>query len=175
MNPMDRQKEGQKPQGQDRQPGVESKMDPKPLLEDPDYKGSGKLKGKVALITGGDSGIGAAAAIAYAKEGANLAILYLDEHSDAERTKKRAEEEQAECLLIPGDVGDEPHCQKAVRQVIDHYGKIDILVNNAAEQHPQNGILDITTEQLEKTDKHVFNVPYDKSCTAAFAKRERHY
>ncbi|APH34938.1 MULTISPECIES: SDR family oxidoreductase [Bacillus] len=151
MNPMDRQTEGQKPQVQKRQPGIESDMEPKPLLEDPDVKGSGRLKGKVAVITGGDSGIGAAAAIAYAKEGADLAILYLDEHADAERTKKRAEEYQAECLLIPGDVGDEAHCQKAVRQVLDHYGKIDILVNNAAEQHPQNGILDITAEQLEKT------------------------
>lgn len=151
MNPMDRQTEGQKPQVQNRQPGIESDMEPKPLLEDPDVKGSGRLKGKVAVITGGDSGIGAAAAIAYAKEGADLAILYLDEHADAERTKKRAREYQADCLLIPGDVGDEAHCQKAVRQVLDHYGKIDILVNNAAEQHPQNGILDITAEQLEKT------------------------
>lgn len=151
MNPIDRQTEGQKPQVQNRQPGIESDMEPKPLLEDPDVKGSGRLKGKVAVITGGDSGIGAAAAIAYAKEGADLAILYLDEHADAERTKKRAREYQADCLLIPGDVGDEAHCQKAVRQVLDHYGKIDILVNNAAEQHPQNGILDITAEQLEKT------------------------
>lgn len=94
MNPMDRQTEGQKPQVQNRQPGIESDMEPKPLLEDPDVKGSGRLKGKVAVITGGDSGIGAAAAIAYAKEGADLAILYLDEHADAENEKA--------CGRIPG-------------------------------------------------------------------------
>lgn len=89
MNPMDRQTEGQEPQRQDRQPGIESEMNPLPLTEDRDYKGSGKLKGKVAIITGGDSGIGRAAAIAYAKEGADVSILYLDEHSDAEETRTK--------------------------------------------------------------------------------------
>ncbi|OLQ57579.1 NAD(P)-dependent oxidoreductase [Bacillus licheniformis] len=151
MNPMDRQTEGQEPQHQDRQPGIESEMNPLPLSEDEDYQGSGKLKGKAAIITGGDSGIGRAAAIAYAKEGADVAILYLDEHSDAEETRKRIEEEHVRCLLIPGDVGDENHCEKAVRQTVDHFGKLDILVNNAAEQHPQDSILNISTEQLEKT------------------------
>ncbi|WP_445429700.1 SDR family oxidoreductase [Bacillus atrophaeus] len=151
MNPMDRQTEGQKPQHQDRQPGIESKMEPLPLTEDPDYKGSGKLKGKTAIITGGDSGIGKAAAIAYAKEGANIAILYLEEHADAEETKQRIEQAGADCLLIPGDVGDEEHCKKAVEQTAKHFGGLDILVNNAAEQHPQNDILDISTEQLEQT------------------------
>ncbi|MGG1245057.1 SDR family oxidoreductase [Bacillus cabrialesii] len=151
MNPMDRQTEGQEPQHQDRQPGIESEMNPLPLSEDEDYQGSGKLKGKAAIITGGDSGIGRAAAIAYAKEGADVAILYLDEHSDAEETRKRIEEEHVRCLLIPGDVGDENHCEKAVQQTVDHFGKLDILVNNAAEQHPQDSILNISTEQLEKT------------------------
>ncbi|MDU0156843.1 SDR family oxidoreductase [Bacillus cabrialesii] len=151
MNPMERQTEGQEPQHQDRQPGIESEMNPLPLSEDEDYQGSGKLKGKAAIITGGDSGIGRAAAIAYAKEGADVAILYLDEHSDAEETRKRIEEEHVRCLLIPGDVGDENHCEKAVQQTVDHFGKLDILVNNAAEQHPQDSILNISTEQLEKT------------------------
>ncbi|MBL4975758.1 SDR family oxidoreductase [Bacillus halotolerans] len=151
MNPMDRQTEGQEPQRQDRQPGIESEMNPLPLSEDRDYKGSGKLKGKVAIITGGDSGIGRAAAIAYAKEGADVSILYLDEHSDAEETRKQIEQENVRCLLIPGDVGDEKHCEQAVQQTVDHFGKLDILVNNAAEQHPQDSILDISTEQLEKT------------------------
>lgn len=114
MNPMDRQTEGQEPQHQDRQPGIESKMNPLPLSEDEDYRGSGKLKGKVAIITGGDSGIGRAAAIAFAKEGADISILYLDEHSDAEETRKRIEKENVRCLLIPGDVGDENHCEQAV-------------------------------------------------------------
>ncbi|MDG0766241.1 SDR family oxidoreductase [Bacillus halotolerans] len=151
MNPKDRQTEGQEPQRQDRQPGIESEMNPLPLSEDRDYKGSGKLKGKVAIITGGDSGIGRAAAIAYAKEGADVSILYLDEHSDAEETRKQIEQENVRCLLIPGDVGDEKHCEQAVQQTVDHFGKLDILVNNAAEQHPQDSILDISTEQLEKT------------------------
>ncbi|MEC2183282.1 SDR family oxidoreductase [Bacillus spizizenii] len=151
MNPMDRQTEGQAPQHQDRQPGIESEMNPLPLSEDEDYQGSGKLKGKVAIITGGDSGIGRAAAIAFAKEGADVSILYLDEHSDAEETRKRIEKENVRCLLIPGDVGDENHCEQAVQQTVDHFGKLDILVNNAAEQHPQDNILNISTEQLEKT------------------------
>ncbi|MCY7788673.1 SDR family oxidoreductase [Bacillus inaquosorum] len=151
MNPMDRQTEGQEPQHQDRQPGIESEMNPLPLSEDENYQGSGKLKGKVAIITGGDSGIGRAAAIAFAKEGADISILYLDEHSDAEETRKRIEKEHVRCLLIPGDVGDENYCEQAVQQTVDHFGKLDILVNNAAEQHPQDSILNISTEQLEKT------------------------
>ncbi|MEC1261765.1 SDR family oxidoreductase [Bacillus swezeyi] len=151
MNPANRQTEGQKAQKQDRQPGAEHKMEPLPLREDRDYQGSGKLKGKTALITGGDSGIGRAAAIAYAKEGANVAIMYLDEYEDAKETKERIEQEGVECLLIPGDVGDETQCKTSVQKTADHFGRLDILVNNAAEQHPQKGIEDISTEQLEKT------------------------
>ncbi|TWJ73073.1 General stress protein 39 [Bacillus paralicheniformis] len=126
-------------------------MVPLPLSEDRDYKGSGKLKGKTAIITGGDSGIGRAAAIAYAKEGADIAVMYLDEHKDAEETKERIEQEGAKCLLIPGDVGDEAHCKTSVEKAVNHFGGLDILVNNAAEQHPQKGIEDISTEQLEQT------------------------
>ncbi|MEC1532259.1 SDR family oxidoreductase [Bacillus haynesii] len=151
MNPANRQTDGQKAQKQEKQPGAEHKMVPLPLAEDRDYKGSGKLKGKTAIITGGDSGIGRAAAIAYAKEGADIAVMYLDEHKDAEETKERIEQEGAECLLIPGDVGDEAHCKTSVEKAVNHFGGLDILVNNAAEQHPQKGIEDISTEQLEQT------------------------
>ncbi|MEC1870068.1 SDR family oxidoreductase [Bacillus paralicheniformis] len=151
MNPANRQTDGQKAQKQEKQPGAEHKMVPLPLSEDRDYKGSGKLKGKTAIITGGDSGIGRAAAIAYAKEGADIAVMYLDEHKDAEETKERIEQEGAKCLLIPGDVGDEAHCKTSVEKAVNHFGGLDILVNNAAEQHPQKGIEDISTEQLEQT------------------------
>lgn len=138
-------------QHQDRQPGIESEMTPQPRSEDPNYRGSGKLEGRVALITGGDSGIGRAVAITYAIEGADVAIVYLDEHGDAEETRRRIEEEGRRCLLIAGDVGNEQFCRGAVQQTVTTLGKLDILVNNAAEQHPQKSIEDITEEQLERT------------------------
>jgi NAD(P)-dependent dehydrogenase (short-subunit alcohol dehydrogenase family) len=139
------------PQEQHRQPGLESKMTPKPEAEKEEYKGSGKLRGKVALITGGDSGIGRAVAIAFAKEGANVAISYLDEHGDAAETQKQVEAEGRKCILLPGDIGDEAHCRKIVQETVDKLGRLDCLVNNAAEQHPQKRIQDITAEQLERT------------------------
>ena len=139
------------PQTQDRQPGLESQMTPRPDADDPLYRGSGKLRGRVALITGGDSGIGRAVAILYAREGADVAISYLDEHSDAEETRRLVEKEGRRCILIPGDVGDEAHCREAVERTVRELGKLDILVNNAAEQHPQENIEDITAEQLERT------------------------
>lgn len=139
------------PQHQDRRPGLESEMNPRPMAEDPQYRGSGKLSGKVALITGGDSGIGRAVAIAYAKEGADVAIVYLNEHGDAEETRKQVEEEGRRCLLLAGDIGYEPFCQQAVEQTVAQLGRLDILVNNAAEQHPQQRIEDISAEQLERT------------------------
>lgn len=145
------QKQQQPPQHQDRQPGIESEMTPRPVAEDRKYKGSGKLLNKVALITGGDSGIGRAVAIIYAKEGADVAISYLDEHSDAEETKRQVEQEGRRCILIPGDVGSEQHCFQAVEQTVNAFGKLDILVNNAAVQYPQENIEDITEAQLEKT------------------------
>ncbi|MBP1995598.1 SDR family oxidoreductase [Paenibacillus eucommiae] len=149
------------PQHQDRQPGIESEMTPKPIAVDPKYKGSGKLQGKTAIITGGDSGIGRAAAVCYAAEGANLAIIYLDEHSDAEETKRLIENEGGQCLLIAGDIGEEAFCAEAVKQTVDKFGRLDILVNNAAEQHPQAKIEDITQQQLEKTFRtNIFSMFY---------------
>ena len=141
----------QPPQEQDQQPGVESQMTPQPKSDDPQYRGSGKLQGKVALITGGDSGIGRAVAIAYAKEGADVAIMYLNEHDDAKQTKQLVEKHGRRAVAIAGDIGDETFCQQAVQQTVDEFGKLDILVNNAAEQHPQESIEDISTQQLERT------------------------
>ncbi|MEQ6375452.1 SDR family oxidoreductase [Bacillaceae bacterium S4-13-56] len=145
------QGQGQPPQHQDRQPGLESQMNPLPEVIKSSYKPSGKLKGKVAVITGGDSGIGRAISVHYAQEGANVAIVYLDEHEDAEKTKTMVEETGQKCLLISGDIGNSAFCETAIQQVLNTFEKIHILVNNSAEQHPQQSILDITNEQLEKT------------------------
>ena len=139
------------PQHQNEQPGVESEMSPQPLSMDSAYKGSGKLNNKIAIITGGDSGIGKAVAIYFAKEGSDVVIVYLNEHQDAEETKKLVEAEGRKCLLLAGDIGDEAFSQEIVTKTIEQFGKINILVNNAAEQHPQKSLLDITTQQLEKT------------------------
>ncbi len=141
----------QPPQHQEHQPGIESQMTPTPKADDVRYQGSEKLKNKVALITGGDSGIGRAVAIFFAKEGADVAIIYLDEHQDAEETQRLVEKEGQKCLLIAGDIGDENFCQQAVQKTIDEFGQLHILINNAAEQHPQESIEDITAEQLERT------------------------
>ncbi|MFH5187499.1 SDR family oxidoreductase [Paenibacillus sp. TAB 01] len=138
-------------QHQERQPGVETEMKPQPKSVDRRYRGSGKLEGKTAIITGGDSGIGKAAAVCFAAEGADIAIVYLDEREDAEETRRLIEAEGRSCLLIQGDVGEEDFCRDAVERTIGAYGKLDILVNNAAEQHPQPGLEDITQEQLERT------------------------
>jgi NAD(P)-dependent dehydrogenase (short-subunit alcohol dehydrogenase family) len=152
---MDTDKPGggsqQPAQHQDHQPGIESEMIPRPRAEDHKYKGSDKLKGKVAIITGGDSGIGRAVAIFYAKEGADVAIIYYDEHGDAKETKRQVEEEGRRCLTIAGDIGDERFCREAVDRTVKELGGLDILVNNAAEQHPQESIEDISAEQLERT------------------------
>ncbi|MGH4125259.1 MAG: SDR family oxidoreductase [Clostridium sp.] len=148
-------------QKQNKQPGLESLMNPRPIFENPDCIGSGKLINKVALITGGDSGIGKAIALSYAREGADIAIVYLDEHEDAEETKKLIEIKGRKCILIPGDIGEDAFCNEAVTKTINELGKIDILVNNAAEQHPQNSIEDITVDQLEKTFKtNIFSMFY---------------
>jgi NAD(P)-dependent dehydrogenase (short-subunit alcohol dehydrogenase family) len=133
------------------QPGREHLMEPKPVSQDPKYKAAGKLEGKVALITGGDSGIGRAVALVYAMEGADVAIVYLDEHKDAEDTKRMVEEKGRRCLTIAGDVGEEGFCHQAVEQTVEEFGRLDILVNNAAEQHPQEDIEKISAEQLERT------------------------
>jgi NAD(P)-dependent dehydrogenase (short-subunit alcohol dehydrogenase family) len=132
-------------------PGTEQAMKPKPKSEDDSVPAAGKLKGKVALITGGDSGIGKAVALLFAKEGADIAIVYLSEHKDAEETKQGIEAHGRKAVLIPGDVSSEQFCQDAVKKVSAEFGKIDILVNNAAYQKTQEKIEDITEEQLDKT------------------------
>lgn len=148
-------------QHQSKHPGMECTMNPKPIFDNPNYKGSNKLKDKVALITGGDSGIGRAVAVAYAKEGANLAIVYYDEHEDAEETKKIIEGLGRKCLLIPGDITDNKFCNNAIQKTINEFKQLHILVNNAAVQYAQNSILDITDEQLEKTFKtNIFSMFY---------------
>jgi NAD(P)-dependent dehydrogenase (short-subunit alcohol dehydrogenase family) len=139
------------PQHQNQQPGIESQMNPQPEFDNTAYKAAGKLKDKVALITGGDSGIGRAIALAYAKEGADVVLVYLSEHGDAEETKRHVENAGRKCLHVAGDIGDESFCQQMINQVVQEFGKLDILVNNAAEQHPQESIEDITSEQLERT------------------------
>lgn len=141
----------QPPQHQDRQPGLESEMTPKPRAEDPSYRGSGKLAHKVALITGGDSGIGKAVAIAFAKEGADVAIAYLNEHDDAAKAKQEVEQEGRRCITLAGDVGDEGFCRQLVQRTVDTLGRLDVLVNNAAEQHLRDSIEQISAEQLERT------------------------
>ena len=148
---MPKEKKLQPPQHQKRQPGREHKMKPRPKAEREKQRGSGKLRDKVAIITGGDSGIGRAVAIAFAKEDADVAVVYLEEEKDANETKRLVEREDRKCLLIAGDVGQEKFCQKAVEDTINELGKIDILVNNAAEQHPQDSIEEITEKQLERT------------------------
>lgn len=141
----------QPPQHQDQRPGKESEMTPRPKAVDAKYKGSDKLRDKVALITGGDSGIGRAVAIVFAREGADVVIVYLNEHDDADETKRLVEQEGRRCLAIAGDIGDEPFCQHCVEQTIKEFGHLDILINNAAEQHPQESIENISAEQLERT------------------------
>ena len=135
---------------EDREPGHESQLEPKPDWT-PRYPGSGRLKGKVALVTGADSGIGRAVAVLYAREGADVAILYLCEHDDAALTKRAVEAEGRRAITIAGDIGDKQFCEKAVKQTVDELGRLDILVNNAGEQHPDKDIRDITEEQLKRT------------------------
>lgn len=159
------------PQVQTKQPGMESLMDPKPISDNPEYKGSGKLKGKVALITGGDSGIGKAIAVTFAKEGADVAIAYLDEHQDGAATKNMVEETGSSCMLLTGDIGEESVCKKIVNDVINQYKHLDIIINNAAEQHPQNSIEDISEDQLLKTFKtNIFSYFYITKAALPFLK-----
>lgn len=148
---MTQQEARQPPQHQDVQPGHQDRMTPRPSSERPEYRGSGKLRDKVALITGGDSGIGRATAILFAREGAKVGFVYLNEDRDAEETRRLVEAEGQPCTAIRGDLGDEAMCRRAVEQMLGEHGRIDILVNNAAEQHPRQKLEDITAEQLERT------------------------
>ncbi len=135
---------------EDALPGHESELEPKPDWE-PRYPGSGRLEGKVALITGADSGIGRAVAALYAREGADIAILYLCEHDDAKKTKAIVEAEGRKAIAIAGDVGDKAFCERAVKETVDRLGRLDILVNNAGEQHYDEEIEEVTEEQLKRT------------------------
>jgi NAD(P)-dependent dehydrogenase (short-subunit alcohol dehydrogenase family) len=139
------------PQTLEKQPGEQQEMTPEPQADAEEYRGSGKLRGKVALVTGGDSGIGQAAAIAFAKEGADVAIVYLDEHEDAAETEQRILEEGRRCITMAGDIGEERFCRQCVERTVNELGALNVLVNNAAEQHPQKQLQDISEEQLERT------------------------
>lgn len=141
------------PQKQDKQPGIEAEMNPRPEYIKDTYKAAGKLKGKIALITGGDSGIGRAVSVHFAEEGADIAIVYLDEDTDAEETKSLVETAGRKCLLIKGDVKDASFCKTAVEKTVAQFGKLNILVNNAGMQFPQKNVANITEEQLETTFK----------------------
>ena len=145
---------------EDQLPGHESQLEPKPDWE-PRYAGSGRLKGKVALVTGADSGIGRAVAALFAREGADVAIVYLCEHDDAAKSKAIVEKEGRKAITIAGDVGDPKFCEQAVEQTVKQLGRLDLLVNNAGEQHPDKDIRDITDEQLRRTfQTNIFSMFY---------------
>ncbi|SNS35704.1 hypothetical protein SAMN06265795_102357 [Noviherbaspirillum humi] len=149
------------PQHQDHQPGVEAQMTPRPDSTEREYKAAGKLQGKVAVITGGDSGIGRAVAIAFAKEGADVVINYLDEQQDADETRRLIEAEGRKCVNMPGDIGSSAFCKQLIEKAVSSFGRLDILVNNAAQQYPQQSLADISDEQLEKTFRtNIFSMFY---------------
>lgn len=151
MQKGEKKKKLREPQTQKNQPGLESHMNPKPEFEAPFYKGSGKLKGKTALISGGDSGIGRAVAVAFAREGCDVAIIYFNEHSDAKLTKTYVEAEGQKCYLISGNLSSESFCKKAVDRVYKNFRSLDIIVNNAAVQFPRDSITKISGKQLLRT------------------------
>lgn len=140
-------------QSQEKQPGMEYLMKPRPIFDNPNYKGSNKLKDKVAIITGADSGLGRACAVAFVKEGAKVVIPYYNEHIDAEETKRYIESLGGECLLLAGDITDKKFCQKIVKETLNKFGKINILVNNAGVQYQQDNLENITDEQFDWTMK----------------------
>ncbi|MEC4894711.1 MAG: SDR family oxidoreductase [Oscillatoria sp. PMC 1051.18] len=149
------------PQAQERKPGLETEMTPKPEYDRDSYQGSGKLRGKVALITGGDSGIGRSVAVLYAKEEADVAIVYLDEHEDAKETKRLVEKQGRKCLLIAGDISNDQFCQEAVQTTVSELGRLDILVNNAAEQYLEGTIENIDSARLESIfSTNIFSMFY---------------
>lgn len=158
---MPRRPKDLKPEQQHKRPGREAAMEQKPAYSKPSHIGTGKLEHKVAIITGGDSGIGRAVAVAFAREGADVVIAYLQEHEDALKTRRLVEAEGRRCSPIAGDVGNEGFCQSLVEDAMVEFGHLDIIVNNAAEQHPQNKLQDISAQQLERTFRtNVFSMFY---------------
>lgn len=151
MVDFDKQQKKRPAQAQSRQPGREGQMEPRPVYIRDDYRGSGKLEGRVALVTGGDSGIGRAVAVHFAREGATVAIVYLEEDRDAEETRRLVEAEGRQCRLLRGDVRDEGFCRECVDETVGALGQLDILVNNAAEQHPRDEPENISSAQLRQT------------------------
>jgi NAD(P)-dependent dehydrogenase (short-subunit alcohol dehydrogenase family) len=147
----DRQQEERPPQHQPRQPGLQAEMEPQPVTVPAHYVGSGKLEGRAALVVGGESGIGRAVSVLFAKEGADVAFVYLDEHGDAKETVRLVEEQERRAVPIPCDIGEEENCKTAVERALDGLGKLDVLVNHAGEQHPREKFEDITAHQLERT------------------------
>jgi NAD(P)-dependent dehydrogenase (short-subunit alcohol dehydrogenase family) len=159
-------------QRQRRQPGFEFQMTPRPRATDPAARGTGKLRGKVALITGGDSGIGRAVAIAFAKEGADIVLTYLNEHADARETVRLVEQWGGRALRIAGDLGRETFCRRVVRRAVTVFRRLDVLVNNAAEQHPQERLERITARQLERTFRtNIFSSFYVTKAALRYLRR----
>lgn len=158
-------------QSQEVQPGMEYEMIPKPIFDNPNYIGSDKLKGKVAIITGGDSGLGRAAAIAFVKEGANVVIPYYNEHKDAMETKEYIEALGGCCLLIEGDITDKSFCKKIVDETLSCFGRIDVLVNNAGVQYQQDRLEDISDDQFDYTMKvNLYGMFYLTKATLPYLK-----
>ena len=167
QDPVSQYPQPQFPEQQLEWPGLESQMDPRPDYGEETYRGSGRLEGKAAIITGGDSGIGRAVALAFAREGADVLISYLEaEESDAQETVRAVEESGKKAVLVAGDIRDEAHCQKIVEQAVEEFGKIDILINNAAYQMSRGSIQDISSEELDRTFRtNIFAIFY--LCKAA--------
>jgi short chain dehydrogenase len=157
-----------------KKPGEETELELQPLYDAPYYKGSGKLEGMVALITGGDSGIGRSVAVLYAREGADVAVAYLDEHEDAEETKRAVEKEGRRCILLSGDVADPEFCKDAVERTIHEFGKLDVLVNNAAFQEHVNRRADRGAFRPHDQDQSLRLFPYGQVCSPTFAERQFH-
>jgi NAD(P)-dependent dehydrogenase (short-subunit alcohol dehydrogenase family) len=153
QNPLERGHKPPQPSQQQQPPGLEAEMDPRPDYGEKSYRGSGKLKGKSALVTGGDSGIGRAVALAFAREGADVLIAYLNEEPDARETAGVIEKEGRKCITVPGDIQNEGHCRALVQRAVKEFGKIDILVNNAAFQMNRDSLDEISSEEFDRTFK----------------------
>ena len=153
QNPMEKGAKPPLPKQQQDVPGLESEMDPKPDYGESSYRGSGKLKGKAALITGGDSGIGRAVALAFAREGADILISYLNEESDAQETVRIVQKEGRKCIAVAGDIQEESQCKNLVERAVSEFGKVDILVNNAAFQMTRKSLEEISSEEFDRTFK----------------------